>query len=137
VFSKPFGRLCGLGLKWRDLSSSAREAIQAAIAAQASYMITQGLSTTLYGLGIMEAPWPSLSPATVGVLQTEMQRCFGPRSLVPASDAQAVANSIYALGFSQLTWGELPEGVRAALMKATVLCGPYLKAQELANLAYG
>jgi hypothetical protein len=100
-----------------------------------------------------------LSPAPVGVLQTEEQRSLGPRrrgparvahagahphyarvgprSLVPASDAQAVANSIYALGFSQLTWGELPEGVRAVLMKATVLCGPYLKAQELANLAYG
>lgn len=126
-----------IGVKWSGLSAEARTAIESAMTAQLPRMITQGLSTTLYGLGMMDAPWSTMAPATIQALKAAMLRCFGSRNLVPENDAQAIANAVYALGFCQVGWTDLPGEVHAVLMRAAARCGPHFKAQELANLVYG
>jgi hypothetical protein len=100
-------------------------------------MITQGLSTTLYGLGMMGTPWLTLSKDTQQALYRAIVRCFAVGSIVPALNGQAVANAIYALGFCEVSWEDFQEDVRTALMNAVRLCGPYMKPQEAANLIYG
>lgn len=111
--------------------------IENAIAAQSSSWTVQGLSTSVYGLGMTSAPWHTLRPSTVSAIQDAVLRCFDEKHIVPQHNAQAIANIMYALGFSSVSWADFPAKVQDCLMNAAVHCGPHFKVQELGNLVYG
>lgn len=127
-----------MGLKWSELPEELRLLIDVTAAQRYPRMIPQGVSNTVYGLGVMGAPWEKLSPEHCGAVYGAIRRCFsrGTSSSVVIF-SQAVSNMIYALGLCGAQWADFPVESKSALMEGIVICSPQFKSQEIANLIYG
>jgi hypothetical protein len=134
---------------WLALPMEARDTIEKTIIQRFEKMIPQGISNTIYGMGLLGAQWPDMTPEYQEAVLRVIVSSFS-KDASNAKDhrnerfvsgggvgGQAVANVIYSLGVSGAVWKDLPAPVQAALVNALAVWGPELKSQELSNTCYG
>ena len=126
-----------MGVKWTELPAKLREIIENCVTERYPRMITQGVSNTMYGLGVMGITWENMSPAHREAAHVALIGSFGSRSVYPVVSSQGVANVLYALGLSGASWDAFPSSVHRSLLEGVILCGPHFKSQEVSNLIYG
>ena len=126
-----------MGLKWSELPVELQHLLDATAAERYPRMITQGVSNTLYGLGVMGAAWTDLSPEHRHAVYEAIRRCFSRGTVSASVNSQAVSNVVYALGLCGAQWADFPAESKRAVMEGIVICSAQFKSQEIANLVYG
>lgn len=128
-------------------------------------MITQGVSNTVYGMGLMDAPWLAMGDAYTNAVLAAITYAFRYQDGSPqavrvvdqstdgvgallvdtrrvrvdsrSSGPQAIANVIYSLGVVGAEWNTFPTSVQNAIADGLEQWGQDLSSQEMSNAVYG
>ena len=127
-----------MNFKWDDhIPPSLQSLLLTSVAKMIGSMITQGVSNTIYGFGLMEFKWEE-DQLPVEFTSSISKACVSAFSSKNPQDAsQSIANVVYALGLSNAKWDQLPPAMTRALCRGIECWANEMTSQELCITVYG
>ncbi len=105
--------LGGCGAVWSELSGSTRNILRDAVIRYGP-LESQSMSMALSGLARMQAQWQSMDPQLTTALTSQLARS----QVFSDSEPEAIANTIYNLGYMHALWDFLPmHNIETAIAK--------------------
>ena len=120
-----------MGVQWKGLQLETQQSILKRCTTVLPVMPARSVSTTVYGLGMMDVDHNMLSRNLQSIVSNAAAASLGNMTI------RGVANTIYGLGRMKAKWRRLSQDARSNITECLVRSVPLMPVQGLVCVMYG